>query len=99
MNQVVSRFVDHHDSSIPAYEVKSPAAADTISATLHAVRDDMDEPPKRRARMKTMKTENGSSYRVEAEQLEPIQCPADMAWLRDVLKVIPAAAPPALCTR
>lgn len=36
--------------------------------------------------MKTMKTANGSSYQVPAEQLEPIQCPTDMAWLRDVLK-------------
>lgn len=44
--------------------------------------------------MKTMKTANGSSYQVPAEQLEPIQCPTDMAWLRDVLKVIRPHLPP-----
>ena len=69
------------------------AVTDTPATTLDAVRDAMAEPTQQRARMKTMRTRNGSSYRVIAEQLEPIQCPADMAWLCDVLKVIPAAAP------
>lgn len=37
------------------------------------------------ARLKTMKTDNGASYRVEVAAAEPLRCPADHEWLQKVL--------------